>query len=278
MIFGVGSPLAPGLLLIHARDPQGTAGHSLARSSGPAGAPQAELGVTSMGFWDPDCGWSLLGTSHCGTAQQAQQKTHKAQSPALPRAPTFTAKLGAGWVAGLAGCWAPTAPQHRDRSWCAQHCGRGAKHCWPSSVQLSWVFSCSACSCLTLKPRSFDKQGKPKQRGQRVKEPSPIPAHPKAPQSSCCQVPGALGRILCPGLEPPPAQLLGGQNSRLSTWDRAKAEHSTHSSENITTFPVFHTKSWMQSSSIPTQLALQVQSPPRTGTKSCPALLGMQTS
>lgn len=133
-------------------------------------------------------------------------------------------------------------------------------------------------SCLTLKPRSFEKQGKPKLRGQRVKEPSPIPAHPKAPQSSCCQVSGALGRILCPGLEPPPAQLLGGQNSRLSTWDRAKAEHSTHSSENITTFPVFHTKSWMQSSSIPTQLALQVQSPPRTGIKSCPALLGMQTS
>lgn len=53
-------------------------------------------------------------------------------------------------------------------------------------------------------------------------------------------------------------------------------EQGSHSSDNITTFPFFHSKFCMQRSSILTQLALPAQSPPRIGIKSCPALLGMK--
>lgn len=120
MIFGVGSPLAPGLLLIHARDSQGTAGHSLARSSGPAGAPQAELGVTSMGFWDPNCGWSLL--EH----PTVEQHSKHSKKPTKPRVllfhglPPSLPSLGLGGWQAWQGAGHPQPLSTGTGSWCAQ--------------------------------------------------------------------------------------------------------------------------------------------------------------
>lgn len=182
------------------------------------------------------------------------------------------------------GCSAPPAPQQRER---VLVCPAP----WQRGQALLAQLSSALLAFLLLSPvpvgeiwgNQFEKHGKPKLRGRGSRSPAPSLCQGCSPQPLPVQLlqsswgtqqdplPWAWAVQLLvakiPGWEPVTEQSLCCPEQRAE-----------HGSDNITPFPVFHSKFCMQRNSILTQLALKVQFPPRTGTKSCPALLGTQIS
>lgn len=130
-----------------------------------------------------------------GTAQQAEEETHKAQSPAPSWAPTSHLQCQAlGWMEGRAG-QGDLHPQLLSTGtgcWCAQHC-------WHSSVQLSWAFSCSPLFLSHTQTKIIFETWEAKTEGAEGKGAQPHPCLAQSLPVQLLQTPWGTGQDPCPG-------------------------------------------------------------------------------